>query len=468
MDQLLNGGMPLSHTHGDNDDDPFEDGSTLVDYNSEESNDNRAGDNDGFGVDLSDHPDYLAQDEARGNEQFTTHVAGDNRSEGQPSAEQLAASEQATTPEIRHENVMNAEIRHENVMNAEIRRENVMNAEIRHENVMNAEIRHENVVNARDKPVLTQQAIMEIIKRQPQAVMQKVGWEQKKQTYRDLLSGYESPNGTSMNVAVGLTALMFGSAVSEHAQMISILAQSEASDKLAKQAERHRELLEKEFTQSMERMKAEHEKTISEAIKSRDKYARSAHEAANSVEHTMQKIDQAQCDKVINFQLECLRKRALRSEQELQEVTEKFEEEIRQKETACDNQRKDLAKERKKNKDLEKELRDYEDSVMSGIVPKAAISRKSPDSSLEVPKPKRIRKDMEEVSRDKKATTLDTSMTTAYTETPRDNSNLKVMTKDPSSIRPSGHQAAEQTMEETSARTAPQAWTNQESSTAAV
>jgi hypothetical protein len=238
-----------------------------------------------------------------------------------------------------------------------MRHENVMNAEMRHENVMNAEIRHENVTNARDKPVLTQQAIMEIIKRQPEAVMQKVGWEQKKQTYKELLSGYESPNGTSMNVAVGLTALMFGSAVSEHAQMISLMAQSEASDKLAKQAERHRELLEKEFTQSMERMKAEHEKTISEAIKSRDKYARSAHEATNSIEHTMQKIDQAQCDKVTNFQLECLRKRALRYEQELQEVTEKFEEEMRQKEIACDNQRKELAKERKKNKDLEKELR---------------------------------------------------------------------------------------------------------------
>jgi hypothetical protein len=238
-----------------------------------------------------------------------------------------------------------------------------------------------NVMNARDKPVLTQQAIMEIIKRQPQAVMQKVGWEQKKQTHKELLSGYESPNGTSMNVAVGLTALMFGSAVSEHAQMIRLLAQSEASDKLAKQAERHRELLEKEFTQSMERMKTEHEKTISEAIKSRDKYARSAHEATNSVEQTMQEIDQAQCDKVINFQLECLKKRALKSEQELQNVTEKFEEEIRQKEIACDNQRKELPKECKKNKDLEKELRDYEDSMMNGIVLKLAISRKSPDSS---------------------------------------------------------------------------------------
>jgi hypothetical protein len=85
---------------------------------------------------------------------------------------------------------------------------------------------------------------------------------------------------------------------------------------------------------------------------------------------------------------------------------------------------------------------------MSGIAPKAAISRKSPDSSPEVPKPKRIRTEVINVDSDKKATNLNTSMTTAYTETPRDNANLKVMTKDPVSIRPLGHQAAEQTLGE--------------------
>ncbi len=101
-------------------------------------------------------------------------------------------------------------------------------------------------------------------------------------------------------------------------------------------------------------------------------------------------------------------------------------------------------------------------------MPKAAISRKSPDSSPEVPKPKRIRKDVIDVDSDTKATALDTAMTTAYTETVRDHSNLRVITKDPSSIRPLGQQAAERTMGETSARTAPPAWTNQESSSAAV
>ncbi len=150
------------------------------------------------------------------------------------------------------------------------------------------------------QPVLTQQGIIEIIFRQLHALMQKMGWEQKKQCYKEMLSGYESPNGTTMNVAVDLTALMFVSAVSKSAQRKSLMAQSEASDKLMKQAEQHREFLEKEFTQSMARMKGEHEKTITEAVKIRDKYARSAQEAASTVEQTMQKIDQSQSDNVVN------------------------------------------------------------------------------------------------------------------------------------------------------------------------
>jgi hypothetical protein len=121
MNQLLNGGVPLSHVYDDNNDDPYEDGSTLVDYNGDESDDNRSRNDDGFEVDMTEPPDYLAQDDAVENERSTTHVAGDNRSEGQ----------HAIPPKITHENV----------------------------------------VNPRDKPVLTQQAIMEIIKRQPQAVM---------------------------------------------------------------------------------------------------------------------------------------------------------------------------------------------------------------------------------------------------------------------------------------------------------
>jgi hypothetical protein len=150
-----------------------------------------------------------------------------------------------------------------------------------------------------------------------------------------------------------------------------------------------------------------------------------------------------------------------------------------------DKQKKE---ERKKNKNLEKELREYEDSMMNGNAPEAAMSRKSPDSSPEVPRPKRIRTEVINVDSGKDAgvketctviqsaavrnlqtsTGLNTSMTTAYTETSRDNANLMAITKDPLSIRPSGHQSTGPKITETSGHPAPSAWINQGTSNVAV
>ncbi len=110
----------------------------------------------------------------------------------------------------------------------------------------------------------------------------------------------------------------------------------QVSDKLMKQAEQHREALEKEFEQNMERMKVEHDRAINEAMRIRDNYARSALEAASAVNQTIQKIDQVQSDKVVNFQLETLKKRALKYEQQLIKATEKHEEELKEKEILCD------------------------------------------------------------------------------------------------------------------------------------
>ncbi len=59
----------------------------------------------------------------------------------------------------------------------------------------------------------------------------------------------------------------------ESTNRISLMAQNDAHDKMIKQAEQHREIMEKEFTQSLARMKAEHEKTINEAIKVRNDFA---------------------------------------------------------------------------------------------------------------------------------------------------------------------------------------------------
>ncbi len=44
---------------------------------------------------------------------------------------------------------------------------------------------------------------------------------------------------------------------------------------MIRQAELHRERLEKEFTSGLERIRAEHERAISEAKKFREEYARS-------------------------------------------------------------------------------------------------------------------------------------------------------------------------------------------------
>ncbi len=248
------------------------------------------------------------------------------------------------------------------------------------------------------KPVLTQKGLMDIIAKQPQALMQKMEWEQKKQCYKEMLSGYESPNGTSINVGVDLTGLMFVSAVSESAQMIiSFMAQSDASDKLMKQTEQHREALEKEFKLNMERMKAEHDRALTEAMKIRDNYARSALEAAGAFNQTIQKIDQVQSDKVVKFQHETLKKRALKFERQLAEAAEKHGEELKEKELLCDKQKRELLLERKRNKELEDESRAFEDSVINGTaLPNEKVQRMSPDSSPEVPNPKRARVDLVE------------------------------------------------------------------------
>jgi hypothetical protein len=215
---------------------------------------------------------------------------------------------------------------------------------------------------------------MEIISQQSSNVMQVQGWDQKKKRYKELLTGYESPNGTTMTVEADLATLMFVSVVSESAQRISLMAQSEATDKLIKQAEQHRELLEKNFTDSLARMKAEHEKAISAAALLRDGYARAACEAEAGVDETMQRIERVQGEATINFQIECLRKRALRYESQISEMTIKHDEEMKEKDIVNNKQRKDLLDERNKRKELEKELREYEDRLMSGSMSTTTIT----------------------------------------------------------------------------------------------
>ncbi len=90
-----------------------------------------------------------------------------------------------------------------------------------------------------------------------------------------MLDGYESPTSRTVQVDVGLATLMIISAVAENANKISLAAQHEQRETMMRQTELHREKLEKEFTSGLERLRAEHDRAISEAKKFREEYARS-------------------------------------------------------------------------------------------------------------------------------------------------------------------------------------------------
>ncbi len=122
-------------------------------------------------------------------------------------------------------------------------------------------------------------------------------------------------------------------------------------------------------------------------------------------------------------------------------MTTKHEEEMKEKDNVNDKQRNDLLDERRKRKDLEKELRDCEDKMMSGSTTTTTNNLgNTPESSPELPKPKRSKifdVDSRKSAKveDKGSVKLDTAMTTAYTASMRDKANLLAITKNPLSIR---------------------------------
>ncbi len=74
---------------------------------------------------------------------------------------------------------------------------------------------------------------------------------------------------------MGLATLMIISAVAENTNKINLATQHQAREMMIKQAEFHRETLEKEFTSGLAMIKMEHDKAISEAQKFREEYMRS-------------------------------------------------------------------------------------------------------------------------------------------------------------------------------------------------
>ena len=172
------------------------------------------------------------------------------------------------------------------------------------------EASHE-IINEAKKPVLTQQGIMDLIEHQASSkrTASSAGWERKKEEYSQMLDGYESPTSRTVQVDVGLATLIIISAVAENTNRINLIAQHEQREAMVKQAELHREALEKEFTNGLERIRAEHEKAFNDAKKFREEYARSC--TPDNGDKTLQRVGDNQGMAMMSFQMDILKKKAI-------------------------------------------------------------------------------------------------------------------------------------------------------------
>ncbi len=199
---------------------------------------------------------------------------------------------------------------------------------------------------------LTRQGVIGLVSRDAGTLTTGSGWELTKKGYCGLLSGYESPNGSTVNVAIDPAALIIMSAVSETTIKNSLSMQEAANDRLLQQTEEHRALAHKQFTEGMTRMQAKQEKTIAEAARIRDEYAQSARMAQISYDSMINKVENNQSSNVVSLQMSCLKKRSEQYERDLKEIHEKHEEELQDKEDMCKRYKRDLERALSKNKAL--------------------------------------------------------------------------------------------------------------------
>ncbi len=90
-------------------------------------------------------------------------------------------------------------------------------------------------------------------------------------------------------------------------------------------------MAQKQFTDGMARMHEEQEKIIADAARIRDEYASSAKMAQVNFDSLMNKVEGNQNPNFVSLQMACLLKRTQKYERELQEISEKHEEELQEK-----------------------------------------------------------------------------------------------------------------------------------------
>ncbi len=185
---------------------------------------------------------------------------------------------------------------------------------------------------------------------------------------------------------------MFAAVAATSVNRISLMAQQDANEKLVKQAEQHRELMEKELTANLARIREEHQKTIDETIRIRDECAQLYEKANDLGEDYLQKVEEHQGGELVRMQLEFMRKRADRYAQEIRDNAERHEQELAQKKALTASKDKDLARERLKIKELQTEIREFEESLLG--LKTSKIREEILDDKEEAP-PKKIKMEVE-------------------------------------------------------------------------
>jgi hypothetical protein len=218
-------------------------------------------------------------------------------------------------------------------------------------------------------------------------------WATKKQGFKDMLSGFQSPTGTTYRVALDLASVLFVSVAAADANRRSLMAQNEAQQKLVAQAEKHRETLEKEFTLNLKRIREENQKTLEQTIRIREELIRSCKPVNN--DGMLENIEGNQGAEIIKCQLRLMKAQRDRLERELRDNREKHKADMLKVMEDNRNTERDLERERNRVRILEKDLRVCEESIMEiGITrPPRQEHENEPKIKVEEPESKRFKKD---------------------------------------------------------------------------
>jgi hypothetical protein len=262
-----------------------------------------------------------------------------------------------------------------------------------------------------------------------------------------LLDRYESPTGGTFRATLELGSLMFAAVAAESANQISLMAQHDANEKLVKQAERHREIMEKEFTENLARIKVENQRTIDETIRIKDELVQIRKPKISVEDDYVRRIDENQSPELVRLQLDLMRKKAGRCANELREIEERHEQELAQEKALNSIKDQDLLRERKKVKELQATIRDYEENL-PGLQP-TAKKIKVEDQGLikavavkdqDLPAQEKVTASAPKVkTRVIKDLSGDNVLTSAYTQSSHHQRNLDIVLKKDTSVMDPNH-----------------------------